>query len=178
METDPLFNMAAIAQWAREVGIAGWTTWKWGWPITEILHFTGLCLLFGTVALFDLRMLGVARGIRMSTLHRLIPFGIAGFALSLASGLLFVVTFPDQYLHNPAFVLKLGFMVLAGINMALFYATTARAVWVTDADSLPPLRARIFGAVSLLCWLGVIACGRVITAYRPPWDWCFWCGST
>ncbi len=73
-------------------------------------------------------MLGVARGIRMSTLHRLIPFGIAGFVLSLSSGFMFVVTFPDQYLHNPAFVLKFGFMALAGINMALFYATTARAV--------------------------------------------------
>jgi hypothetical protein len=48
-------------------------------------------------------------------------------------------------------------------------------VWATAADALPPLRARIFGAVSLLCWLGVIACGRVITAYRPPWHWCFWC---
>ena len=178
MGADPLFNMDAIAQWARDVDIAGWTTWTWGWPITEILHFTGLCLLFGTVALFDLRMLGVARGIRMRTLHRLIPFGIAGFALSLTSGFLFVVTYPDQYLHNPAFVLKLGFMALAGINMVLFYVTTARAVWATEPDALPPLRARIFGAVSLLCWLGVIACGRVITAYRPPWDWCFWCGGT
>jgi hypothetical protein len=175
MDADPLFNVDAIAQWARDVGIAGWMTWTWGWPITEILHFTGLCLLFGTVALFDFRMLGVARGIRMSTLHRLIPFGIAGFAISITSGFMFVVTFPDQYLHNPAFLVKFGFMGLAGVNMALFYATTARAVWATDADALPPPRARIFGAVSLLCWLGVIACGRVITAYRPPWDWCFWC---
>ena len=47
--------------------------WTWGWPIAEIVHFTGLCLLFGAVALFDLRMLGVARGIRLSALHRLIP---------------------------------------------------------------------------------------------------------
>jgi hypothetical protein len=156
MDADPLFNTDAIAQWARDTGIAGWMVSDWGWPVTEIFHFTGLCLLFGTVALFDLRMLGVARGIRMSALHRMIPFGLAGFALSLTSGLMFVVTMPDQYLHNPAF-------------------QTARAVWATAADALPPLRARIFGAVSLLCWLGVIACGRVITAYRPPWHWCFWC---
>jgi len=175
MDADPLFNAEAIAQWAERVGIAGWMHWKWGWPITEIVHFTGLCLLFGAVALFDLRMLGVARGIRMSALHRLIPFGLAGYALSISSGFMFVVTMPDQYLHNPAFQSKLALMGLAGVNMVFFYITTARAVWATDADALPPLRARIFGAVSLLCWLGVIACGRVITAYRPPWHWCLWC---
>lgn len=111
----------------------------------------------------------------MRALHRLIPFGLAGFAISLVSGLMFVTTMPDQYLHNPAFLTKLAFMLLAGINVALFHATTARAVWTTEADALPPWRARIFGVVSLLCWLGVIACGRVITAYRPPWNWCFWC---
>jgi hypothetical protein len=175
MDADPLFNAAAIAQWARDVGIAGWMAWEWGWPITEICHFTGLCLLFSTVALFDLRMLGVARGIRLSALHRLIPVGLAGFALSLTTGCMFLVTMPEQYLHNPAFLTKLALLGLAGINMLLFYATTARAVWTTDADALPPVRARVFGAVSLACWLGVIACGRVITAYRPPWDWCFWC---
>jgi hypothetical protein len=82
---------------------------------------------------------------------------------------------PDQYLHNPAFQLKLGFLLFAGLNMAAFYLTTARAMRATAADALPPLRARLFGAVSLLCWLGVIACGRVITMYRPPWGWCAWC---
>jgi hypothetical protein len=38
-----------------------------------------------------------------------------------------------------------------------------------------PFRARIFTLVSLLAWTGVIACGRLITFYRPPFHWCFWC---
>jgi hypothetical protein len=175
VRTDPLFNTDAIAQWALDVGIARFMFWKWGWPIAEIVHFFGLCLLFGTVALFDLRMLGVARGIRMQDLHRMVPFGVAGFALSITTGFMFVVTMPDQYVHNPAFVSKMSLLALAGINMVMFYATTWRAVRSAGPDAMPPLRARIFGAVSLVCWLGVIACGRVITAYRPPWDWCFWC---
>jgi hypothetical protein len=165
----------AIAQWSSDVGIAGLMTSRWGWPVAEIIHFTGLCLLFGTVGLFDLRMLGVARGLGLRALHRMIPFGIAGFAMSAMTGLLFVATAPDQYLYNPALQTKLALLVLAGINMLLFYSTTARAVWATADDMLPPVRARWFGAISLLCWLGVIACGRVITAFRPPWHWCFWC---
>jgi hypothetical protein len=160
---------AAIAQWSSDVGIAGLMTSRWGWPVAEIIHFTGLCLLFGTVGLFDLRMLGVARGLRLRALHRMIPFGIAGFAMSATTGLLFVVTAPDQYIYNPALQTKLALLVLGGINMLLFYSTTARAVWATADGALPSVRARLFGAISLLCWLGVITCGRVITAFRPPW---------
>jgi hypothetical protein len=148
---------------------------RWGWPVAEVLHFFGLCLLFGTVGLFDLRMLGVARGVPLRAMHGLIRFGLAGFVLSVLSGLCFVVTFPDQYLYNPAFQIKIALIALAGLNMLLFYLVAARAVWLTADDGVPPLRARIFGAVSLLCWLGVIACGRVITAFRPPWHWCLWC---
>jgi hypothetical protein len=172
---DPIFDVGAIAQWARGAGIAGWMQARWGWPIAEVFHFIGLCLLFGTVGLLDLRMLGVARGVRPDALHRMIPLGLAGFALSVITGSLFFLTAPDQYLYNPAFQVKFSLLALAGVNMALFYSTAARAAWATGADELPPLRARVFGAVSLACWLGVITCGRVITAYRPPWYWCPWC---
>jgi hypothetical protein len=175
MSPDPFFDPQAIAQWARDVGIYGMMNTRWGWPIAEIVHFFGLCLLFGAVGMFDLRMLGVARGVTMRHLHRLIPFGLAGFALSVASGFCFVVSAPSQYLYNPALQSKLGLVGLAGVNMVVFYATTSRAVASIPADALPPPRARIFAAVSLMCWLGAIVCGRVITAYRPPYHWCFWC---
>lgn len=175
MGADPFLDPAAITQWARDVGIFGMMTSRWGWPITEIFHFTGLCLLFGAVGFFDLRMLGVARGVSLRDLHKLIPFGLAGFALSITTGFLFVVTTPDQYIYNPALQTKLALMALAGVNMVLFYVTTARAVKATRADGVPPMRARVFAAISLASWLGVMTCGRVITAFRPPWYWCFWC---
>lgn len=175
MGTDPLLDASAIAQWAREAGIAGLMTSRWGWPVAEVFHFFGLCLLFGAVGFFDLRMLGVARGVSLKSLHRLIPFGIAGFAISVTTGFLFVVTAPDQYLYNPALQTKLALMLLAGLNMVAFYFTAARGTWLTSDDAVPPARARVFGAISLACWVGVITCGRVITAFRPPWHWCFWC---
>jgi len=176
MNVDPVINVAAVAQWGRDSGIYGLMTTRWGWPIAESFHFIGLCLMFGTVGLFDLRMLGMARGVQLRALHRLVPYGLGGFAISITTGLLFVMTAPEQYLHNPAFLIKLSLMLLAGLNMVLFYAIAARTVWLTGADDLPPLRARFFGALSLLCWLGVMTCGRVITAYRPPaYFWCPWC---
>ena len=148
----------------------------WGWTIAEIVHFTGLCLLFGTVGMFDLRMMGLVRGLSLGALHKLVPYGVAGFVLSVASGFMFVVTTPDQYLYNPAWQVKMALLALAGLNMALFYLTVARRLKLLGPDDPPPLAARRFAALSLTCWIGVIAAGRVITAFRPPsFFWCAWC---
>lgn len=170
-----MLEPAMIAQWGRDVGIHDLMVSTWGWPIAEIAHFTGLCLLFSAVAMFDLRMLGIARGVSLRDLHRLIPFGVAGFTLSVASGFCFVVTMPDQYLFNPALQTKLALVGLAGVNMLVFYATTSGAVARTEPHALPPTRARLFAVVSLVCWVGATVCGRVVTAFRPPFHWCFWC---
>ena len=104
------------------------------------------------------------------------PFGVLGFALSVGSGLMFVTSSPDQYLYNPAWQVKMCLLALAGLNMVLFYLTTSRRLAELGPDDAPPLAARLFAGVSLTCWLGVIAAGRVITAFRPPsWFWCAWC---
>jgi hypothetical protein len=66
-------------------------------------------------------------------------------------------------------------MLIAGINMLFFYTTTATATRATPALAQAPLRARVIGTISLTCWLAVIVCGRLITYYRPPYHWCFWC---
>ena len=174
---DPVFDPVAIVGWAIDSGIYDVMYSRWGWPIVEIVHFTGLCLLLGTVGAFDLRMIGWVKGLPLDALHRLVPFGVAGFGLSAASGLMFVVSAPDQYLYNPAWQIKMVLLGIAGLNMALFYAIEARGLRHLAPDAVPPAAARFFAAVSLTAWFGVIACGRVITAFRPPaWEWCAWCG--
>ena len=174
---DPLFDPVEIVGWAIDSGIFDLMSSQWGWPIAEIVHFTGLCLLIGAVGTFDLVMIGWVKGLRLASLHRLVPFGVLGFGLSLTSGSMFVVTSPDQYLYNPAFQIKMVLLAIAGVNMALFYLVAARGLRGLPDGAPPPRKARIFAAGSLAAWFGVIACGRVITAFRPPaWEWCAWCG--
>lgn len=174
--TDPWLNPVAIFEWGIDAGVFGLMNTAWGWPIAEVVHFIGICLLIGSVGMFDLAMLGAVRGVSLPSLHRLVPFGIAGFLLSVGSGALFVITAPDQYLYNPAFQIKLLLIAIAGANLAGFTLTTAGAVKRLAAGDAPPLAARVFAGVSLATWLGVIATGRVITAFRPPsWFWCAWC---
>src|SRR5690606_31220805 len=88
---DPLFDPVGIVVWSIDAGLFDLMYSAWGWPIAEIVHFTGLCLLMGTVGMFDLRMMGLVRGLSMAALHKLVPFGVLGFALSAASGFTFVV---------------------------------------------------------------------------------------
>jgi hypothetical protein len=166
---------AQLLEFSRSMGIYGFMNSPWGWPVIESLHFIGLSLLLGTVGLFDLRMLGFGKSISLTALHRLVPYGVAGFFLNVVTGIMFITTVPDQYIYNPAVQSKFVFMALAGMNMLLFYQFSFAQVRKENPDEGDVARARGFALVSLLCWLGVITCGRLITFYRPPYYWCFWC---
>jgi hypothetical protein len=137
------------------------------WPMLQTLHLVGMTLLLGAVGLFDLRILGLAKGIPPAALHKLIPWGVAGFLLNATTGVLFFIGNPDQYAFNFAFRLKLAAMVLAGLNLLLFYGTAYGAVKAVPAGGDAPLRAKILTGVSLLSWTSVIVCARILTWFRP-----------
>ena len=167
--------MDTLLSFSQNTGIYTFMHSAWGWPIIESLHFIGLSLLIGTVGVFDLRLMGLGRGIPMSALHKLVPWGVAGYGVNVATGFMFVSSVPDQYLFNPAFQIKLALMGIAGINVLLFYRFVFVPVKNTRADADAPYAAKAMAAVSLSCWVGVIICGRLITYFRPPFHWCFWC---
>ncbi len=150
-------------------------TYSWAWPVSESIHFIGLCLLIGTVGLFDLRMIGLVKRVPIAALHRLVPFGVLGYGMNVLTGFTFLAGFPDQYIYNPAFQSKMLFMGTAGVNVAVFYLTMYRRVAHLGPADEAPLPARIAGGVSFACWMGVIVCGRFLTFFRPPWHWCPWC---
>lgn len=140
---------------------------QWAWPIAESFHFLGLCLLVGCVGAFDLRLLGVMRRVPIAAVHRLIPFGLLGFAINIASGSLFLLTAPDQYIYNSSFHWKLLLLAIGGTNAGVFYLTSYRRVFSADASLDAPRRAKIIAVVSLCAWIGVITTGRLLTFYRP-----------
>lgn len=147
--------------------VKAFMTSDWGWPTAESIHFLGLSLLVGTIGLFDLRLLGVGKRIPIAALHRLIPWGLLGYGINVASGLAFLMTEPDQYIYNPAFHYKILFMAVAGFNATAFYLTTYRRATGPDAPADAPRSAKIIATISLCMWIGVIICGRLLTFYRP-----------
>ena len=139
----------------------------WGWPIAESIHFLGLCLLIGCIGTFDLRLLGVAKRVPIAAMHRLIPWGILGFVINASSGLMFLLTEPDQYIYNPSFHLKLLFLTIGGLNAATFYLTSYRRVFNANASLDAPTHAKVIAAISLCAWMAVIVGGRLLTFFRP-----------
>ena len=150
---------------------------SWLWPIFQTLHYFGLSLLLGTVGLFDLRVLGVGKAVPPATLHKLIPFGIAGFVLNLLTGIWFFFGFPEQYFYNPSFQLLLTFVAVAGVNVAVFYLTDAfREVQLMPGGANAP--ARVANCVPLgtggQYWLVGVALeqpGNIWCIQPAPTDW-------
>jgi hypothetical protein len=160
--------MEAFANFLVGLGIGDYVAaHDWVWPVCETLHFVGMCVLLGTVGVVDLRILGVAKGIPIHLLEKFIPLGVIAFVVNLTTGFIFVsgnpVGGPMEYLTNLSLQLKMLLVVIAGINLIMFYFTgLERALAGVPADGDAPAAAKAVAAVSLTAWIGVIVFGRFI----------------
>ena len=135
----------------------------WLYPIVEIVHLAGIALLFGSIAMLDLRLLGLSRRIPVRRLAaHILPFTAGAFVLIVPSGLMMFIAHASDFIQNEVFALKIGLILAAGANAAVFHAGAFRTAAAWDADIMPPLAARLAGGLSLLLWLSVIACGRLL----------------
>ncbi|WP_052710422.1 hypothetical protein [Azospirillum thiophilum] len=83
------------------------------------------------------------------------------------TGLLLFVSEATALAGNPAFLVKIGLLVLALANIALFHrGPGGKSISGRASDGIrrrkPPPAARLAGAASLLLWVGVLAAGRLI----------------
>jgi hypothetical protein len=133
----------------------------WVWPICEVFHFVGLCLLFGVTLVVNLRLAGFINGFALSDLNRLLPWAVAGLGINIVTGMLFFLAAPDQYTQNSAFMWKMGLVPLGGLS--LLYPT----MFDQDADSTPGIlhaaaTRKLIATCSVVIWIGVIFLGRYL----------------
>ncbi len=135
--------------------------------IIESVHVLGITLLVGTIALLDLRMLGlVLRPIPITRIARTIfPLTWSGFAIMFTSGFLLFWAEAAKDYSNPAFRVKLILLALAGINPLIFHTGVYRRVHEWEALEVSPWRARTAAVASLTLWSGVIIAGRAIAYF-------------
>ena len=72
------------------------------------------------------------------------------------------VAHAGELIANPVFVLKICLIFAAGVNAAAFHAGVWRGAAEWDVNRAPPAAARVAAALSLLLWVSVIACGRLL----------------
>lgn len=159
MDFSAFFNdlqNSALGQWINTAGAT--------YPIVESLHVIAVALVFGTILVVDLRLLGVASTNRPFTriardLLRLTWFG---FALAVVTGSLLFLPNASSIAMNINFQLKMALLLLAGINMFVFEFISARNVAVWDTSLQPPNSARLAGLLSIGLWAAVVVFGRLI----------------
>ena len=150
--------------WLETTGVAvAMRSWPWLYPLVEVAHIAGLAVLVGGAALFDLRLLGLAKALPLEPLGRhLIGWARLSLLAIVPSGLLMFSAHATELSVNPAFRLKLALLLAAALNAAVFHRFSARKLHEWEGERRIPLAVRASACASLLCWTGVIACGRLI----------------
>jgi hypothetical protein len=144
--------------------------WLWLYPSVETMHIVGIGLLFGSIAVLDLRLLGFSRGIPVKKLAaHVLPWTIGSFALIVPSGLLMFTAHATEFIDSEVFILKM-LLILAGfVNAGVFHTTVFRSADVWDSEEMrklpPPPSVRAAAAISLVLWIAVIACGRLLAYF-------------
>jgi hypothetical protein len=136
----------------------------WAFPTIESAHVIALVTVVGSIAVMDLRLLGLAsRSCAVTLMSRdTLPWTWGAFVLAAITGALLFVSNASGYAGSVYFQLKMVLLVLAGLNMAAFHLFTWRSVTNWDSDCAVPLGGKIAGGLSLLFWVLVIFFGRAV----------------
>jgi hypothetical protein len=132
-------------------------SYEWVFPAVQSLHFIGFAMSIGTIAIVDLRLLGLGmrRQAPADLAADLAPWTHAGIAVMLTTGPLMFSTDAVAYHYNPSFQFKMVCLMLA----LLLYFTLHR--WAVRSD-VPPIAGKLAAATSLMLWTAVVAGGRMI----------------
>jgi len=157
-------DIAAILKWFEASGLAATIRDSlFLFPLIEATHVIGLALVFGTIAIIDLRLLGLASTRR--SFHKMasdiLKWTWAAFALTVLTGSLMFITNATVYYHNTFFRIKMLLMLLSGINMMVFELTAGRTIHAWDQAPSAPRVGKTVGALSLAMWIAIIFMGRL-----------------
>jgi hypothetical protein len=149
----------------------------WLFPLIESTHVICLSLVFGTILIVDLRLLGIASTHRSfkQMASDILKWTWTAFALTVLTGALMFITNARVYYHNSFFRIKMLLLVLSGINMLIFELTAGRTIHRWDNAPSAPRAGKAVAALSIAMWVSIIVMGRLIgftttraTVLAPP----------
>ena len=151
----------AIENWPLSQYVAAST---WAFPTFETIHVIAIVTVVGSIAVMDLRLLGIAS--RESAVTEMsndtLPWTWGAFVLAGITGALLFISKATNYIVNPYFLWKMVLIAIAGINMGIFHFFTWRTVKHWDQGTEIPLGGKIAGGVSLAFWILVVFVARAI----------------
>jgi len=162
----PIFQ---LCQWLHDssVGTAIRES-SYAFPIIETVHVLSITLVAGTIAVVDLRLLGIVfkRQRFSEIIAPVLPLTWTGFAISALSGSLLFWSEALKASVNPAFRIKLVLLVLLGLNPLIFHSTIYRRIATWDDAPIAPPAARAAAVISITLWSATIVAGRAIAYFH------------
>ena len=144
----------------------------WVYPIIMSIHLVCIAVFGGMILVTDLRLLGA--GLKDKTVAEVVgglrPFKRIGFVVMVTCGLLLAGSEAPQYYRNPYFLTKMALLVLVGVHAMVFKATVYDHPEELDKSPVLPTRAKAAAVLSLILWVGIPVCGRLIAYYEPGGD--------
>jgi uncharacterized membrane protein len=127
----------------------------------QTVHFFGFTLIFATVLAVVLRVLGVWKSVPFSAVHRLLPIGVLAVVMNVFTGMLMMLADTYRYVVNDyTFAPKIAFIPIGAT--AVLYFSLSDGLWKVKAGEDAPAFAKAVAVLVLVCWAGVIACGRLL----------------
>ncbi len=143
--------------WLEESGLGVWVRESmWGYPLILASHAIGMAIVIGIITMLDLRVLGFASRIPISSIDNLFTIAWIGFFLNFLSGFLLFSADADRFFFQTVFQIKI-LLIILGVIALWVLLRQLRGQAITKG-------AKMTAAFSLFCWFGAITAGR-LTAY-------------
>ncbi len=152
-----LLEGSALGQAVRGMGV-------WSYGVINLVHILGISLLFGSIVVLDLRLLGLWRRISLSMIATpVVPLAALGFTTAALSGICLISVNAIDYLGNPFLYIKFPAIALGLVNVLVLELMPAwRERHAREPSGGERVRLAVAGGTSLLCWLTAVAAGRMI----------------
>jgi uncharacterized membrane protein len=138
----------------------------WIIPTVQIAHILAISVVLASMAMFDLRLLGLAgkRSSIASLSRRFMPWLWGALLVLAVSGSILIIGEPKRALGNVFFEIKMCLLATAIAVTLSFQALLKRDLANGGADLAASHfgAAKITGLVSLALWAGIAVAGRLI----------------
>lgn len=147
----------AMEQWGW---VKAFNVSPWMYSAVMVVHYLTFFWCIGSIAVVDLRIMGIAA--RRRTLAQLagqlFPFAWAGLTLAILSGFVLFMPQAGEWAPDPIFHIKLTLLILA---LAFAIVVQWSAPKWSQAAEIPRI-AKIIALASLLLWILTILCASEI----------------
>ena len=144
-------------QWVQTMGSTGWM-----YSTISVTHYVTMFWFIGSIAMVDLRVMGLAARNRSvaELAQQLFPWAWTGCALSILSGFLMFATDAGDWAPSQHFHIKLALLAASILFAAIVQVSATKWSQAPEISSA----AKFIALLSLLLWIATIVSASEIPA--------------